>query len=87
MAKIILENHREHDITLAHEAGTLVVPAARDSATKKGETVPGVAEADDALIADLRKKSPVVEHYFAEGWLRVAKQAKAAAEAKQPAKE
>lgn len=92
MAKIILENTREHDISLNLTAETgevlqVTVPAARQSANDKNELVHGRAEADDAIVA-AAKKNPVVAHYFDEGWLRFAKQpAKQAQEAKQPAKE
>lgn len=90
MAKIILENTREHDITInvTAESGELLqvtVPAARQSATDKNETVAGRTETDDAIVA-AAKKNPVVAHYFDEGWLRVAKQP-AKEPAKQPAKE
>ena len=94
MAKIILENTREHDITLnvTGESGELVqvtVPAARQSPNDKNELVNGRAEADDSVVA-AAKKNAVVAHYFDEGWLRIAKQpAKEPAkqEPKQPAKE
>ena len=94
MAKIILENTREHDITLnvTAESGELLqvtVPAARQSPNDKNELVSGRAEADDAIVT-AAKKNPVVSHYFDEGWLRIAKQpAKEPAkqEPKQPAKE
>lgn len=92
MAKIILENTREHDITLnaVNNDGELVqviVPAARQSQTDKNEIINGQAEADDSVVASA-KKNPVVAHYFSEGWLRGAKQlAKQAQDAKQPAKE
>lgn len=92
MAKIILENTREHDITLnvtaeSGELAQVTVPAARQSPTDKNEIINGQAEADDSVVA-AAKKNPVVAHYFGEGWLRVAKQpAKQAQDAKQPAKE
>lgn len=79
MAKIFLENTREHDITLnaANKDGELAqvtVPAARQSQTDKNEVMLGRIETDDAIVA-AAKKNPVVAHYFDEGWLRVAKQA------------
>lgn len=86
MAKIIIENTRAHDITLSHKSGTVVVPAARENATKRDEIIHGTAEADEAVVADLRKSSPVVEHYFAEGWLRMPKRA-TKAETKEPEKD
>jgi len=92
MAKIILENTREHDITLnvTAESGEWVqvtVPAARQSQADKNEIINGQAEADDSIVS-AAKKNQVVAHYFSEGWLRVAKQpAKQAQDAKQPAKE
>ena len=92
MAKIILENTREHDITLnlTAESGELhqvTIPAARQNPADKNELVHGRSEADDAIVA-AAKKNPVVAHYFEAGWLRVAKQpAKPAQDAKQPAKE
>jgi hypothetical protein len=91
MAKIQLENIREHDLTISglNEAGELVqvsIPAARLSNGGTGDIIKGVAEADDAFVEAMRKKSPVVAHFFGEGWLTVAKtetgkaKAKAAAE-------
>lgn len=89
MAKIILENTREHDITInaAGEDGVVqvTVPGARQDPNDKNELVNGRAEADDSVVA-AAKKHPVVAHYFDEGWLRVAKQP-AKEPAKQPAKE
>lgn len=77
MAKIILENTREHDIILSHASGNLIVPASRQNPDDESKSVAGVAEADDAVIADLQKNSAVVEHYFSEGWLRTPKQSSA----------
>ncbi len=77
MAKITLENTREHDISLAVVAAggatQVTIPAARQDAADKNKLVNGSAEADDAFVTAARK-SPVVAHYFDEGWLRVAKQ-------------
>jgi hypothetical protein len=73
MPKITLENLREHDITLhlPQEGGGLVqatIPAAKIGADEK--LAPGEAEVDDELIEAAGKSSPVVRHYFDEGWLR-----------------
>ncbi|HQL09717.1 MAG TPA: hypothetical protein PLE35_08980 [Lentisphaeria bacterium] len=100
MAKITIENTREHDITIfatgeaifaTGEDGVVqvTVPGARQDPADKNKLVHGRAEADDAFIT-AAKKNPVVTHYFEEGWLRIAKQpAKEPAkqEPKQPAKE
>ena len=93
MAKIILENTREHDITLSVAGADglvqVTVPGARQDPTDKHKLVNGTAESDDDFVA-AAKKNPVVAHYFEEGWLRIAKQpAKEPAkqEPKQPAKE
>lgn len=93
MAKITIENTREHDITInaTGEDGVVqvTVPSARQDPADKNKSVNGRADADDAFVA-AAKKSPVVAHYFEEGWLRIAKQpAKEPAkqEPKQPAKE
>lgn len=77
MANVTLENTREHDITLSitGASGELVqvtIPAARQNHDDKTEIVYGRTDADNAVIL-AAKKSPVVEHYFDEGWLRVAK--------------
>lgn len=78
MAKILIENTREHDITLnaagAEGVVQVTVPGARQDANDKNKLVYGVAEADDALVEEA-KKSPVVAHYFKEGWLRLPKAA------------
>jgi hypothetical protein len=83
MAKIILQNTRTHDITI-HLAGpgganqaaaatglisSVKIPAAKQNPEDREKIVFGKAEADGDLIAAARRKSPVVEHYFAQGWL------------------
>lgn len=73
MAKTILENTREHDITLnaTNNDGELVqvtVPAARQSDNDKNVLVNGRVEVDDAFVG-AAKKSAVVKHYFSDGWL------------------
>lgn len=74
MAK--LENTREHDITISAVLKGVVtqatVPGARQNPDNRNELIHGVAEVDDALIAAAKKDSPVVAHYFEEGWLRPA---------------
>lgn len=87
MAKIQLENIREHEITISglNDGGELVqitVPAARLSNGGTGDPIKGVAEADDAFVEAMRKKSPVVAHFFDEGWLTVAKTETGKAKAK-----
>jgi hypothetical protein len=88
MAKVILENTREHDITLSalDDNGELVqvtIPGARQSETERDTLIPGVAEADDAFLDAAKKKSKAVAAYFDEEYLRVVKTGKQ--EAKQPA--
>lgn len=73
MAKVTVENTREHDITInAHnKSGELVqitIPAARQSESDKNNLVNGSAEVDDEFVA-AAKKHAVVKHYFDEGWL------------------
>lgn len=88
MAKIILQNTREHDITInamsaSGEVAQVTVPAARQSQDDKNVLINGQAEADDAVV-EAAKKSPVVAHYFEEGWLQIATTDKKASKA--PAK-
>jgi hypothetical protein len=95
MAKIILENTREHEVSISgmDENGDLVqvtVPAARQHPTEQGEFINGVTEADDAFVNAIVKKSKAVAHYFEEGWLVVVKSAaadKKSAAAKQESKQ
>lgn len=96
MAKIIIENTREHEISISgmDENGDLVqvtVPAARQHPTEQGEFINGVTDADDAFVNAILKKSKAVQHYFDEGWLVIVKSAGAAdkksAGAKQEAKQ
>ncbi len=80
MAKVTVENTREHDITInAHnKSGELVqvtIPAARQDAADKNKLVNGSAEVDDEFVA-AAKKYAVVKHYFEEGWLVPGKSAK-----------
>lgn len=82
MAKVTIENTREHDINLALSLDgglvhQVVVPGAREDVEDRSKTIVGTAEVEEELIEATRKRSEVVEHYFSEGWLRV-KKAKAA---------
>lgn len=75
MAKVQVENLREHDITVHATnddgvVGQVTVPAAKQNPDDRSELVPGVAEMDSAMLAAARRDSPVVRHYFEEGWLR-----------------
>lgn len=96
MAKVILENTREHDITLSAldtngELVQITIPSARQSTIDRDQLINGVAEADDSFIDAVTKKSKAVAAYFDEGWLVVATpsaaEKKAAAAKKQEAKE
>lgn len=74
MAKIKLENTREHEISICgiDENGELVsvtVPGARTSPTDKDEVINGSVEADDSFVDAIKAKSKAVQHYFDEGWL------------------
>lgn len=94
MAKILIENTREHDITVnvpggAGEVVQVTVPAARQNPEDKSELINGRAEVDDSII-EAGRQNPVVAHYFEEGWLRVVVSkpaAKPAADKKTAAKE
>ncbi len=95
MAKIILENSREHDITLSglNSDGELVqvtIPAARQDGNDRDTLINGIAEAEDDFVEAVTKKSAAVRHYFDEGWLVVstpaAAEKKTAAAKKQEAK-
>lgn len=77
MAKVLLENTREHDITLALKSKDGVVhqvtiPGARQNPANRNELIHGVGEADSEHIDLAKKTSPVVAHYFEEGWLKTA---------------
>lgn len=90
MAKIILENLREHEITIAglDDSGELVqviVPASRQNPNVPDEIVVGSAEADDTFVEAMRKK-PVVASYFDQDWLRIAASPDADAKADAKAK-
>lgn len=77
MAKILLENTREHDLTL-HLSGkggvieSVTIPGARQNPDNRNELIHGVGEADGDLVEAAKKASPIVKHYFEEGWLKPA---------------
>ena len=96
MAKVILENTREHDITLSAldtngELVQITIPSARQSTVDREQLVNGVAEADDSFLDAVKQKSKAVAAYFDEGWLVVstpsAAEKKTAAAKKQDTKE
>lgn len=75
MAKTILENTREHDITISAvaEGGEVVsetIPMAKSVKQPDGSfrTENGVGEIDSGLL-EAAKEKLVVLHYFSEGWL------------------
>lgn len=73
--QVTLKNIREHDITIAVNAdgeGMILqatIPGAKQDANDKSVYIPGTAQVDSDLIDLGRRKSPVVDHYFTEGWL------------------
>jgi hypothetical protein len=71
MAKVTIENTREHDIILAAQSTTVTVPAARpnDNPDAKDKTIPGSIVMDDSFLKEAQK-SDVVKYYFSDGWLR-----------------
>lgn len=75
MAKVLLENTREHDLTISALVKGVVeqatVPGARQNPDNRNELIHGVASVDEELIG-IAKKNPVVSHYFSAGWLRTA---------------
>lgn len=76
MAKIFIKNNRKHDITInVLGADPVHIPAGIEG--PEG-FAPGTGSADDALIAEAKKSSEVVAHYFEAGWLEVMKAPKAA---------
>jgi hypothetical protein len=88
MAKIIIENTREHEVSISglNENSELVqvtVPSARQHPTEQGEFINGAVEADDAFVNAMKKKSKAVQFYFDEGWLVVVKSSGAKASASQ----
>jgi hypothetical protein len=73
MAKIVIENTREHDIILntANNLGSVTIPAARPNPDPdaKDKLIPGTATLDDSFLKEAQK-SEVVKGYFNDGWLR-----------------
>lgn len=90
MAKVLIENTREHDITVSALVKSVTaqatVPGARQNPDNRNELIHGVAEVDSELL-DIAKKSPVVQHYFDEGWLKPATKKAIADQAKLDGKE
>ncbi len=87
MAKILLENTREHDINLqlTDKSGviqSITIPGARQNPDNRNELIHGVGEADSDLVDAAKKASPVVKHYFEEGWLKPASKKAVADQAK-----
>jgi ParB-like chromosome segregation protein Spo0J len=91
MAKVLIENTREHDITLSALVKTVTVqatvPGARQNPDNRNELIHGVAEVDGELLDLAKKNSPVVQHYFDEGWLKPATKKAIADQAKLESKE
>ena len=79
--KITLENTRKHDINLCvatkEDIKRVSIPAARAEGPQQ-KLVNGRAECDGDLVAQARKNSKVVQHYFSEGWLKEVKESKIA---------
>jgi hypothetical protein len=72
MASVVkIFNTREHEIVLNTPKAAVFVARATPSPDDKNKTVPGIAEIDEALLNEA-KKSPVVQFYFSEGWLKMA---------------
>jgi hypothetical protein len=74
MTKIVLENTRTHDLTICvptENKGILHarVPGARPHGDDQ-KLVNGRAEVDAEIVELGRANSKIVEHYFAEGWLK-----------------
>lgn len=90
MAKVLIENTREHDITVSalvkNVTAQATVPGARQNPDNRNELIHGVAEVDSELL-DIAKKSPVVQHYFDAGWLKSATKKAIADQAKLDGKE
>lgn len=86
MAKVTIENTREHDINLALSLDgglvhQVVVPGAREDVEDRSKTIVGTAEVEEELVEATKQRSAVVAHYFDEGWLRVKKSKAATAPA------
>lgn len=73
MAKILLKNTREHDITLhlvsSDQVSSVTIPSAQRDPADDKKLIPGTAEADSDMVAAAKKKHAPVRHYFNEGWL------------------
>lgn len=70
--KITIENTREHDIVINASSGSgvtmAVIPAAKQDPEDRNKLIHGTALVEEALL-EKASKSPVVKHYFKEGWL------------------
>ena len=78
MAKILLKNTREHAIHLNVGRDTVLVPSSRQNPDDRSKIIPGQIAVESDFI-DKAKKSPVVQHYFREGWLQIPQTSKAPA--------
>lgn len=81
MSKVLVENHREHDIVITvavpGENQTITIPAGKTS-DLANKFVPGSAEVDEELLAQGRKNKNV-EAYFEAGYLTLPKASEAPA--------
>lgn len=84
MATIILNNTRQHEITLNYRRKgktptQLIIPRAKKEKTgDQLRSVHGTAPIDSEIIDDLRKNNDVVKYYFDKGWLVVQSKGEAA---------
>ena len=91
MAKVLLENTREHDLTISTSVKGVVthatIPGARQNPNNRNELVNGIAEVDSELIDAAKKASPVVAGWFEDGALKQATKKAIADQAKLEVKE
>lgn len=74
MAKVLIENSRDHDLVLSRmdkDNGivSVTIPGARQDPSDRNQVIKGLAEVEQEHIDLCTKASPVVKHYFEEGWL------------------
>lgn len=91
MAKVLLENTREHDLTISVSVKGVVthatIPGARQNPNNRNELINGVGEVDSEVIDAAKKSSPVVAGWFDDGALRQATKKAIADQAKLEVKE
>lgn len=69
--KVLVKNYREHVIHLSTTRDRVSIPHGHEEKSdNRTVLVPGEELVDDSFLEEARK-SPAVQHYFKEGWLRI----------------